>query len=173
MPQSLKKMKLAFTMRLGSAQAIGVDERLRAADEYRQFYPNDASIDLIALDALLLRKSYNQALAGLDRIDTAVGGDPYLKVLRARILLKQDKPEAARKMAEAGIAEEPTLKAAYYFLVDQSLKQRNFAKSAELLSQLESRCNVKFMDLTTVPAYAEFVKSQEYKAWLKSRRGGK
>ncbi len=75
-------------------------------------------------------------------------------------------------MAEAAAAEEPTLKSAYYFLVDLALKERNFAKTAELLSILESKCHVTFKDLTTVRAYAEFVKSPEYKGWLKSHGKG-
>jgi hypothetical protein len=29
-----------------------------------------------------------------------------------------------------------------------------------------------FKDLTTVPAYSEFVKSDEYKKWMKTHGGG-
>jgi hypothetical protein len=126
---------------------------------------------LILLDAFMLRKSYSQAAAGIDRIDQAIGGDPYLKVYRARILQSQGKPAAASKLAEAAVAEEPTLQPAYYFLLNQALNKRDFAKTAELLAALETRCHVMFKDLTTVPAYAEFVKSPEYQTWFKSHRG--
>ncbi|HEV8069357.1 MAG TPA: hypothetical protein VGP76_16570 [Planctomycetaceae bacterium] len=173
LPESVKKNKVVFTIRFSAAQALGGDEQRRAIEEYRQFYPTDAAIDLILLDDLLAKKSFDKALAGVDRIDKAVGGDPYLKVIRARILLKQGQPEAARKMAESAVAEAPTLKAAYYFLVDRSLKEKDFAKTAELLSALEAKCKVIFKDLATVPAYKEFAKSPEYNTWLKSHRGPK
>jgi hypothetical protein len=168
LPEAVKKRKVVIRIRINAARGIGHDQYLRALDDYRHYYPNDASIDLMSLDAFMLRKSYNQALAALDQIEQAVGGDPYLKVYRARILRSQGKPAAASKLAEAAIAEEPTLKPAYYFLLDQALKQKDFAKSAELLSDLESKCHVKFKDLSGVPAYAEFVKSEQYKSWLKS-----
>jgi hypothetical protein len=171
MPDSLKKMKTVLAMRLRSAQSISDEEYLRALDDYRKYYPNDASIDLIAVDAAILRKSYDNALTSLDRVDKSVGGDPYLKVLRANVLQLQQKSDAAGKMAEAAIAEEPTLIQAYYSLLDQSLRKRNFARTAELLSIVESKFNVRFKDLTTVPVYAEFVKSDQYKAWLKSHGG--
>jgi hypothetical protein len=172
LPESVKKNRLAFTLRLGAAQAVGGDEKRRAIDDFRQFYPDDAAVDLLMFDELFAKKSFDQAIAGLDRIDKAVGGDPHLKVIRARILLKQGKLKDAQKMAEAAAAEDPTLKSAYYFLIDLALKERNFAQTAELLSTLESKCHVTFKDLTTVPAYAEFVKSAEYKAWLKSHGKG-
>jgi tetratricopeptide (TPR) repeat protein len=171
MPDSLKKMKTVLAIRLRSAQSISDDEYLRAIEDYRNYYPKDASIDLMAVDALILRKSYDKALASLDRVDKSVGGDPYLKVLRANVLQLQQKSDAAGKMAEAAVAEEPTLIQAYYSLVRQSLQKRNFSRTAELLSTVESKFKVKFQDLTTVPAYAEFVKSEQYKTWLKSHGG--
>jgi hypothetical protein len=169
LPDSLKKMKTVLAIRLGSAQSISNEEYLQAIDDYRKFYPKDASIDLIALDAFAMRKAYNQALLGVDRVDKAVGGDAYLNVLRANLLLSQGKSDEAWKTTEAAIAAEPTLKVAYFSLLGQSLKDRKFAKTAELLSMLEAKFNMKFKDLTTVPAYAEFVKSDDYKKWIKSQ----
>ena len=170
LPESLKKMKTILAIRLGSAQSISNEEYLQAIDDYRKFYPKDASIDLIALDAFAMRKAYSQAQLGVDHVDKAVGGDPYLNVLRANLLLSQGKSDEAWKTTEAAIAAEPTLRVAYFSLLGQALKERKFAKTAELLSTLESKFKMKFKDLTTVPAYAEFVKSDDYKKWIKSQR---
>jgi tetratricopeptide (TPR) repeat protein len=172
LPESLQRHMMPFALRLGAAQALRGDEQRRALDDFRKFYPNDAAVDLIVFDDLVAKKSFDSALAGLDRIDKAVGGDPHLKVLRARVLLKQGKQAEAQKMAETAISEEPTLKGAYYFLTDRALQAKDFAKTAELLTTLETKCGVKFKDLTKVPAYREFVKSPEYKAWLKSHHKG-
>jgi hypothetical protein len=172
MPESLKKLKNVLAIRLNAAQQISDEENLRAIDDFRKYYPNDASVDLIALDAFMLRKAYDQVLAGLDRVDKAVGGDPYLKGLRANALMLQGKTEAAVKMAEAATAEEPTLQPAYVVILTLSLDKRDFAKTAQVLSALQTKCGLKFQDLTTVPEYKEFVKSPQYKAWLKSHQGG-
>ncbi|HXY34339.1 MAG TPA: hypothetical protein VEI07_08935 [Planctomycetaceae bacterium] len=172
LPASMKKMKTTLALRLGSAQFLSEDEYLRAIEDYRKYYPNDASVDLVALDAFTVRKDYKRAMEGVERIDKAVGGDPYLKVLRGNLFVVQGQLDAAWKMDEAAVAEEPTLTPAYFALVAIALQKRDFAKTAELLSDLESKCNVKFKDLTTVPAYAQFVKSDEYKKWLKAHGNG-
>jgi hypothetical protein len=173
LPESLKRTKALLSARLASAALVSEADYLRAFDDFQKYYPNEAGSDLIALNGFFVRKSYERALASVDRLDKALGGDPYLKVTRAIILLEQGKAEASRKMAERAIVEEPTLFQAYEFLINHSIQTRNFAKTTELLSTVESKFNWKAPDLTTDPACAEFVKSEEYKAWLKSRRGGK
>jgi hypothetical protein len=40
---------------------------------------------MFILDALLLEKKYDEALAAVDRIDKLVGGDPYLDTYRTNI----------------------------------------------------------------------------------------
>jgi hypothetical protein len=172
MPDSLKKRKDVLAMRLQAAQRISNDETLRAIADFRKYYPDDVSADLIARVAFLSRKSYDQVLVGLDRIEKAVGGDAYLKALRANILRFQGKTEAAAKMAEAAMAEEPTLEQAYFVPLMLSLNKHDFAKTAEVLSAVETNCHLKLEDLTNFPEYQEFVKSPEYKAWLKSHNGG-
>jgi len=61
------------------------------------------------------------------------------------------------------------LKGAYWRLVDVSLHQKDFAETARLLNLLADRFQMQIKDLTTVPSYAEFVRSPEYKDWLESR----
>ncbi len=50
-------------------------------------------IDLISVDAYILRKSFEQRARGDHRnglfSDKAIGGDPYLKVLRGNVLLRE------------------------------------------------------------------------------------
>jgi hypothetical protein len=173
LPDSLKRTKALLSARLASASLVSEADYLRAFDDFQKYFPNEAGSDLIALNGFFVRKSYEPALASVDRLDKALGGDPYLKVTRAIILLEQGKAEASRKMAERAIVEEPTLFQAYEFLINHSIQTRNFAKTTELISTMESKFNWKLPDLTTDPACAEFVKSAEYKTWLKSRRGEK
>jgi tetratricopeptide (TPR) repeat protein len=171
LPESVKKNKSVLVMRLTAAREVGPEEQLRLVDDYRKYYPNDASIDLISFDALLMRKQHDQALASLDRIDKAVGGDPYVRVMRASVLQKQGKLDAAWKAAEDAIAEEPTLLTAFFCQVSLSMEKRDFAKTAELLSTIEAKFHFRFQNLANVPVYAEFVKSKEYKTWMKSHGG--
>jgi hypothetical protein len=168
LPESMKKMRLVLSLRLRAAQSLGNAEWLRAIDDFLRYYPNEPTNDLVLLDVFILRKSYDQALAAIDRLDKLVGGDPYLKVRRADLLLGQGKPDEAWKVTEAAIAEEPTQNWAYLSLADQSIKNRNFAKTAELLTTMVSKLHMSPGFAMFDPSYAEFRKSNEYKAWLET-----
>jgi tetratricopeptide (TPR) repeat protein len=168
LPESLKRTKSLLNVRLISAAKISQQDYLRAFNDFRKYHSDAAECDLIALNVFYVQRSYEQALASVDRLDKSLGGDPYLKVTRAVILLDQGKADTARQMAERAIAEDPTLIQAYEFLISHSIQTRNFAKTAEILSTLESRFNWKVPDFTADPACAEFVKSEAYKAWIKS-----
>jgi tetratricopeptide (TPR) repeat protein len=168
LPPSVQHSKAALTTRLLATQAISNSEYLASIDEFRKQHPNDAPIDLISVDAFILRKSYDKAIEAIGRVDKAVGGDPYLKVLRGSILARENKPDAARDLLEKAVAEEPTLLRGYYALIDVSAARHDFADTLKWLKKAESQ-GVRFGDLKTIPAFAEFVKSPEYKSWLKSR----
>jgi tetratricopeptide (TPR) repeat protein len=168
LPQSMKRMKSLLNVRLLSAAQVSQQEYLRAFEDFRKYHADAVECYLIALNVFFVQKSYDQALASLDRLDKALGGDPYLKVTRAVILLEQGKTDAARESAERALAEDPTLIAAYELLLSHSLQTRNFAKTVAVLSTLEAKFNWKAPDFTADHACAEFVKSEPYQAWIKS-----
>jgi tetratricopeptide (TPR) repeat protein len=167
LPASVQESKPAMTMRLLATQSVSDAEYLATIDDFRKRYPNDAMIDLISVDAYILRKAYDKALEAIDRVDKAIGRDPYLKVLRGNVLLREKKLDAARDMVQNAIVQDPNLLRGYYSLIDISLARRDYADTVKWLKKAES-LGVTFGDLTAVPAFAEFVKSAEYKNWLKT-----
>ena len=168
LPSSVQQSKPAMTMRLLATQSVSDAEYLATIDEFRKRYPNDPMIDLISVDAYILRKAYDQALEAVDRVDKVIGGDPYLKVLRANVLMKEGKLDAARNMAQDAIVQDRNLLRGYYSLLDISLARRDYADTVKWLNKAES-LGVTFGDLTALSAFADFVKSPEYKTWLKTR----
>lgn len=167
LPASVQESKPAMTMRLLATQSVSDAEYLATIDDFRKRYPNDPMIDLISVDAYILRKAYGQALESIDRVDKAIGGDPYLKVLRGNVLLREKKLDAARNMVQDAIAQDPQLLRGYYALIDISLARHDYADTVRWLKKAESM-GVSFGDLTVVTAFAEFVKSPEYQAWSKT-----
>jgi hypothetical protein len=164
LPASVQESKPALTMRLLATQATSNEEYLATIDDFRKHYPNDTMIDLISVDGHLLRRAYDQAMEAIDRIDKSVGGDPYLKVLRGNVLLKERKLDAARDMVQKALDEDPNLLRAYYAMIDISLERKDYADTVKWLKKAES-LGVTFGDLTAITAFEQFVKSPEYKAW--------
>ena len=56
-----------------------------------------------------------------------------------------------------------------WILVAVSLKEKAPLDTIRLLTALERDFNLQLQSLEGIPEYADFVKSQEYRDWMKSR----
>jgi len=166
-PEDLQKNKNLMILRMSAAIDVSEEEYLAAIEDFRSSYPDDPCIDLAVIDSYLLRKEYDKGLAAVDRIEKAVGGDPYLNVLRAQIYLMAENYQQAKEHAQKAIAEDMTLEDANWALVDIALKEKDHEEVARLLTELEKKFAVEFEDITQLELYADFVKSEAYQQWLK------
>jgi tetratricopeptide (TPR) repeat protein len=172
LPASVRQDKTVQLIRLQAAQASGDDEEyLGAMEDFRASFPDDACMDLMCIDYYLLKKQYADALAGIDKVDKAVGGDPYLNLVRANANFESGKFAEAREAASKAIEDEPTMVEAYWSLVAISLREKKFDDTLKLLRMIATKFHVEFQDLAKVPEYADFVKSPQYKEWLKTIQG--
>ena len=107
LPASLKKKKSLLITRLQAATGLRDNNEMAAAvRELMKHYPNDPCIALVSLDYHFLNKDYEKVIACVDKLDKAVGGDPYLKTMRAGIFrIKGDVETAARLAVEAAKEE--------------------------------------------------------------------
>ena len=65
------------------------------------------AFDLILMNHYVLGRRADDALACIDRLGKAVGGDPYLDADRAGIYLNKGDLAAAKKCAQKAAAVEP------------------------------------------------------------------
>jgi tetratricopeptide (TPR) repeat protein len=170
LPPALQKDKNILMLRLRAAQATG-DKALHATaiDDFRRYHPDDPCVDILAIDVHILNKRYDEALKCIDRLDVAVGGDPYLDVLRASSRIVQGDYAAARAFAQKAIDAEELLIDAYWTLVTIALAEKNFDETTRLLNLIIQKFNVEIGDLSGNPPYAEYIKSPQYKQWMQSR----
>jgi hypothetical protein len=168
LPASLQEEKSILLMRLRATQRRGGEPYRQAFDKLRARYPNDTGLDLHAIDYHLLRKEHVRALEMVARLDTALGGDPYLNVVRARVHGDAGDGAAERRAGLKAIKDDPALEPAYWVLVDASLREKNFDDTLKWLREIEKKFSPRLVDFSTVPDYADFVKSPQYQEWLKS-----
>jgi len=162
-----KRQKVVLLIRLRAAQEAGEEkEYATALEEFRMLFPKDPCLELLSIEYYTQRKEYARALECIDGLDKSVGGDPYLNVVRAGIIAERGDRGKARQLANRAIAEEPTLVTAYLTLVAISLEDKTYDETLTLLKQLDQKFKMEFNDLTTVPEYAGFVKSPQYKHWI-------
>jgi tetratricopeptide (TPR) repeat protein len=170
LPTELQRDKNVMLIRLRAAQNLGGAEYSEAIENLRTFHPDDPSIDLFSITYFLNKKDAPKALEMIDRVDSAVGSDPYLNVLRSDVYLAVNNASAAREAAHTALEEDPTLLEAQWALIAVSLREKNFDETLELLRDIERRFAPRFPDMKALPIYAEFIKSSQYQEWLKSRK---
>jgi hypothetical protein len=169
LPLELQKDKTVLLIRVRAAQQVNDTEYAAAIDDFRRYHPGDAAVDFLSIDGFTLKDQFDKALGCIDRLDKALGGDPYLNVLRSGMHMNLKDLPAAHQDAEKAIAEEPTLQDGYWTLVTVTLLEQKFDETVKTLNALADKFHLAFKDLTTAPSFAEFVKSPQYREWLESR----
>ncbi|NMO14282.1 hypothetical protein HPC49_16995 [Pyxidicoccus fallax] len=174
LPAALKNEKVALLLRLQSAAAISIEGEAyaQAIADYEKALPNDPSVELVSFDGYLLRKDHAGAIRAMDKLDRRVR-DPYLSVLRGNVMLDKGDTAEARRHYVAAITAEPTLLVGHWSLAGLALQEKQYKELGERLDAIEATGLVQLNDVATVPEYAGFVKSPEYKVWKKRRAAKK
>ncbi|MGE5191789.1 MAG: hypothetical protein ACM3U2_04760, partial [Deltaproteobacteria bacterium] len=102
--------------------------------------------------------------------NTALGGDPLLSAKRAAFLLELDQVAEARKAIDAVLAAEPEERDGYAIGLDVALAEKNFDDTVKYMAVLEKKFGLQWGDLEKVEIFAEFVKSPQYREWLKTQK---
>jgi tetratricopeptide (TPR) repeat protein len=173
LPPSVQKDKLFLIQRVKFAQVLDEATYLESLERFRALHPRDPAADIFAADAFCLSKQYDKAIAAIDRLDTLVGGDPYLNVFRAGCHLDAGRPEKAREAARAAIEKMPNMLPGYVALVQADLVLKDYPELLTTLKRMDERSFFEFQDLTTVPDYAGFVKSPQFDEWQQYLRNKK
>jgi hypothetical protein len=169
LPRAVQREKGILVLRTMAASQVGEKEALEALEDFKKTYPGDPCIDLVSIDPLTKLKKYDQVIDALDRLEKSVGGDPYLDFLRASVHLLDEKAAKAKECARRCVEREPSQEDAYWLLVQLTLKEKAWAETVQWLSSIEKTLKLEIGDLSQNRLYEEFLKTPEYKAWLKSR----
>jgi hypothetical protein len=169
LPPALRDQKFAQLMRLQAAQNVDDEEYASALEKIRRDFPNDACADFLSIDAHLIKQQFDQALTSVDRLDKALGGDPYLNVLRTNIYLAKHDVSNAKAVIEKAVAAPNAHRDTYVLLVRVALAENRHDKVRQGLETLLTRFNLDLGNLAENIEFAEFAKSPEHTKWLKYR----
>src|SRR5581483_800854 len=169
LPASLQHEKFILALYLKCAEQSDNQRYLAAIDLWQKTYPKDPSIDLLTIDAFVLRKQFPEALADIDRLDKSVGGDPYLDYYRGLLHLLMKDYDKAKADGYRAIDREPTLTRAYDLILDLDVTfERNYSSAVEMLTRLQTAKAISHDKLAQIveskAGYRRFVASPEYRA---------
>jgi tetratricopeptide (TPR) repeat protein len=167
LPANLRAAKAVKLIELQIASELGDDAYLASLTEYTRAFPNDPSLALIAIDRALLRKQYDVALQYFVDLDTRVGGDAYLDILRADTLTAAGKPEEALAAAKRATEREATMVDAWWTLLSLQASTKRYTDALASVEVLRDKfdADVTTDTLAGDDRFAPLVESPEYAAW--------
>ena len=100
----LKREKKILIYRLVAATRLGDREEYeKALQDLGKFYPDDPSVDMMLINYHVARDEYDEAIEAINRLEKAVGGDPYLDVVRYDVYRDSGDQRKARKYGAAAV----------------------------------------------------------------------
>jgi len=169
LPASMQRDKSLVIVRLMAANQVGGNVFQDVLTEVKRTHGYDPAMDLVFLAAYQAQGRYSEAFAAVDRIDRAIGGDPYLNVIRANLFLKRRNFRSARECVQAAIDADSKLVSAHLAMVNCAMYQKDFAEVARRLLVLEE-LGEEIADLNSVPGYKPFLASPAYQQWQQARK---
>ena len=171
LPASVQSDRNLLVIRMSVAQKVGEREAAEAVDAFARQFPNDPSLNLLQVDLLAARKQYDQALAAIERVQQATGGDAYLDQLTAAVFYLKGDLAAARAAGQRAIEREPSLVSGHLLLLRLALEAKDHAETARLLRGYEPYAPAGSMaGLLSGADFAEFVRSDEHRRWAAARK---
>ncbi len=155
---------MSAALRRMLVQQLGLDAAVSPRD------PDPVGADLVALEELIGRRKWDEAIETIGRIGKVVGKDAYLDTLRAYFLCERGTYERAAESADRSIQGDPMLEEARLIRLRVAMVQHDFAAVAASLTVLERDFGWDLDDLGAAPAYGLFVRSPSYKRWMSTRR---
>jgi hypothetical protein len=171
LPQDVRDSRGVAIMRVNVANALSREAYGKALDDVARLFPNDPTIAMLEIDGATLRGDYAAALANVDIVDRAVGGDPFQNAVRAELLLKRgtaDDLRRADELADALVRDEPDLKKGWDAQLDVAVARREWPKAVAAIDRLRTAFKVTLDEdkLRALPGnYAELLATPEYASW--------
>lgn len=175
LPQRIQCEKPFQLMAVMTASEVSEQDYLTEMTRFRTAHPNDPCLSIVSIDFHLLRKEYRQSLANIDELDKAVGGDPFLHVMRATVRLQEGNPKEALEAAKAVIAAEPTLRQGHITAAQAAVALNDHAAAAAHLRQAVEKADstLDFTVLRSDAEWSEFCDSAEFaelEKWYAARK---
>jgi len=136
---------------------------------YVRLYPQDANVDFMLIDHHLMRNEFEKAYAAVNRMDMKLGGDPYLNFVRGNIRCSQKLYTEGRALLKKTIERCPEFQGPYLQLLESSLTEKDFATTTWTLRQFRDNLGMGYKDLKSEAAFAEYLKSPEYRKWIQEQ----
>lgn len=140
-----------------------------AVDEANRLCAKDMQINISLVGAFQKHKRWDESLQALQRVETGIGGDPYLGAWGAQILLDAGKPERAKELIVRILDHRPGDWHTDCWILTNCLKRSDYSQAVDVLRAIDREFVDGTADRMKFDEFPDFLKSPEFLAWKKSR----
>lgn len=149
--------------------AVELDEEtlVKATEDFEAALPDSPALHLVLIDKLIVQKKWKEVFAHIEALDGLVGGDAFLKVMRANCYTLQGKLPQAKAQLVKATQQEPTLLDAHYSLIDVALALEEWQLVSDQLTLVEREFAIEWGDLTQFEGFVPYTRTKEFQRWLR------
>ncbi len=136
LPAGLRADKMVQIMKLDIGFQLGTATYNEAIADFKAYFPNDPIIDFMQFDYAFANKDKEGILSKVDQLDASIGGDVYLKVIKAKIYITFNKLYAAEMLLETAHKSEPNNEQILRDYTDFMIEQARYEEAVDLLVKL-------------------------------------
>ncbi len=119
------------------------------------------------IDGLYRNQEFNLSFKYIDKLDSVVGGDPYLDMFRASTYKAMEDIERSAWCFEELINNFPDDQSGYLSLLELYLENKKFIDATDVLNKITSQFGIYKTDLLSIlEEYPGFTNSKEYADWI-------
>ena len=138
---------------------LNAEPYINALADFKKFHPNDKALPLLMIDYHVLNGDLNETLSTIDALNTFVGGDAYLLVLKADTCYLMEELPQAKQFLNAAIEQDPNLPDSYYTMLDIAFIEKDNNAILEGVKKLHD-LGIE-MDLQAIPELQEFASTPQ------------
>ncbi|MFN9718871.1 MAG: hypothetical protein ACK58L_09275 [Planctomycetota bacterium] len=169
LPANLKTNRGLLMRKLGVAQRVSEEKYFQVLDECQKHHPMEPAFLFRTLDMLAVQERHLDVLNTVERL-LQLTGDEYLNLMKVKPLLALNRPEDARSAVAAAKKVSDNRIDAYWVETSVLLKAKDYTAVAKQLDEIATKFGMTFNDLSAIPDYAEFIASDQGKAWLEVQK---
>ncbi len=165
-PTEVKNEKIVQLIRLSLANEISEATLKSVAQDFKQTFPDDNLVYLKMLELAYSNNNFTQIIESLDSLNTNIGGDAYINVLKASAYRDNAQDDIAEKLLKNAIKEEPLNDDAYWLLLDIYIVQKRYDNAISIFTKIKNTFEQNAAEYIVYDGYNDFYKSPQFRNWI-------
>jgi hypothetical protein len=167
LPKEVQDRKIVLLSLINAANLTGDDSIYQQAiKRYVQNYPDDPSSGFASIDMAVMQNDAEQLRRSYESIKNWTGGDAFLDLLIGSALCQMGQVEEGSEMTQNIDPVTLPVASAHDFKLSIALLTKDHETVLKNLRIMRDDYGYEFSDLREAEGFEEFVKSDQFQAWL-------